>query len=71
MPVAVHRHLVTGVDDLAGKRRPPRDLFPDEEEGRRRTARASASSTAGVPWHAARRRRSSDPVLRSSLRSIR
>ena len=38
MPVPVHRHLVTGVDDLARKRRPLHDLFPDEEEGRRRTA---------------------------------
>jgi len=38
MAVAVHCHLVTGIDDLAGKRRPLRDLFADEEEGCRRAA---------------------------------
>ena len=53
MPVAVHRDLVTGGDDLARERRPLLDLLADEEERRRRAARARAPrAPPASPAHA-------------------
>ena len=57
MPVAVHRDLVAGGDDLARERRPLHDLLTDEEERGGRSAPRELLEHRGRSLRDAARRR--------------